>query len=191
MIHHYRIITRYKIRSTVTFLIEKIISSRSNLINVKKLWNGNFLVEVETKKHAENLLKMQKFHNFKCCADPHAKLNISKGVLGSKDLSLATPEEIETAFKKQGIKECRRVTIHQNDETIPTHTYILTFEKQSIPKEIRIGYTIERVEQYIPAPLRCFKCQKFGYHKDMQTMLSMWQMWPRPYRKWMQKHKMR
>ena len=45
--------------------------------------------------------------------------------------------------------------------------HILTFEKPSIPKEIRIGYTIERVELYIPAPLRCFKCQKFGHHKEI------------------------
>ena len=82
-------------------------------------------------------------------------------------LSLATPEETETAFKKQGIKEYRRVTIRRNDETIQTHTYILTFEEPSIPKEIRIGYTIERVEQYMPAPLRSFKCQKFGHHKEI------------------------
>ena len=130
-------------------MIEKIISSRSNPKTVKKLQSGNLLVEVESKKHAENLLKMEKFHNLKCRAYPHAKLNTSKGVVRSKE----TPEEIETAFKKQGIKEYRRVTIHRNDETIQTHTYILTFEKLLIPKGIRIGYTIERVEQYIPPPL--------------------------------------
>ena len=110
---------------------------------------------------------MEKFHNLKCHAYPHAKSNASNGAVKSKEMSLATPEEIETAFKKQGIKEYRRVTIHQNDETIQTHTYILTFEKPSIPKEIRIGYTIERVEQYIQAPLRCFKCQKFGHYKEI------------------------
>ena len=71
------------------------------------------------------------------------------------------------AFKEQGIKEYRRFTIRRNDETIQTHTYILTYEKPSIPKEIRIGFTIERVEQYIPTPLRCFKCQKFGHHKEI------------------------
>ena len=43
----------------------------------------------------------------------------------------------------------------------------MTFGKPSIPKEIRIGYTIERVEQYIPAPLQCFKCQNFGRHKEI------------------------
>ena len=63
---------------------------------------------MESKKHAENLLKMEKFHHLKCRAYPHAKLNTSKGIVRSKELSLATPEEIETAFKKQGIKEYRR-----------------------------------------------------------------------------------
>ena len=118
------------------FLIEKIISSWSNPKTVKKLRTGNLLVEVESKKHAENLLEMEKFHNLKYRAYPHTKLNTSKGVVRSKELSLATPEEIEMAFKKQGIKEYRRVTIRRNDETILTHTYILTFEKLSVPKEI-------------------------------------------------------
>ena len=79
---------------------------------------------------------MGKFHNLKCRAYLYAKLNTSKGVVRSKELSLVTPEKIETAFKKQGTKEYRRVTIRRNDETIQTHTCILTFEKPSIPKEI-------------------------------------------------------
>ena len=94
------------------FLIKKIISSRSNLITVKKLRNGNLLVEVKSKKHAENLLKMEKFHNLKCHVYPHAKLDTSKGIVRSKELSLATLEEIETAFNKQGIKEYRRIMLY-------------------------------------------------------------------------------
>ena len=92
------------------FLIEKIISSRSNLKYVKKL-------------RTENLLKMEKFHHLKCSAYPHTKLNTSNGIVRSKELSLATLEETETAFNKQGIKEYRRVTIRQNDETIQTYIH--------------------------------------------------------------------
>ena len=94
------------------FLIKKIISSRSNPQTVKKLQTGNLPVEVESKKHAENLLKMEKFHNVKCHAYPHVKSNNSTGIVRSKELSLGTLEEIEMTFKKQGIKEYRRVTIH-------------------------------------------------------------------------------
>ena len=54
------------------FLIEKIISSRSNPKTVKKLRTGNLLVEVESKNHAENLLKMEEFHNLKYRAYWHA-----------------------------------------------------------------------------------------------------------------------
>ena len=90
------------------FLIEKTISSRSNPKNVKKFRTVNLLVEVEIKKYTENQLKREKFHNFKCRAYPHAKLNTSKGVVRSKELSLATPEEIETALKKTRYKRIQK-----------------------------------------------------------------------------------
>ena len=68
----------------------------------KKFRYGNLLVGFESKKHAENLLKMEKYHYLKCRAYLHAKLNISKDVIRSRKPSLATPEEIETALQKQG-----------------------------------------------------------------------------------------
>ena len=82
---------------------------------------------------------MEKFHYLKCRAYPHAKLNTPKGIVRSKEQSQATAEEIETAFKKQGIKEYRRVTIRRNDENIQTHTYNLTFEKPSIQKKSKLA----------------------------------------------------
>ena len=83
------------------FLIKKIISSRSNPKTVKKLQTENLIVEVESNKHAENLLKMEKFHNLKCRAYPHTKSNTSNGVVRSKELSLATLEEIEMTLKNK------------------------------------------------------------------------------------------
>ena len=133
-----------------------MISSRSNPKNALK-WkpaSGNF------KKHAENLLKMEEFHNLKCGAYQYAKLNTSEGVLRSREYSLETPEENKTALQKQEVKEYKRVTIRRNDETIQTYIYIQTFEKPSIPKEIKIGYMVENVEYYTPALLRRFKRKK-------------------------------
>ena len=82
---------------------------------------------------------MEKFHNLKCCVYPYAKLNTSKGVVRSKELSLATPEEIEMAFKTQGIKEYRRVTTRRNDETIQTHTYILILRNHQYQKKSELA----------------------------------------------------
>ena len=55
----------------------------------------------------------------------------------------------------------------RNGESILTKTYILTFNASTILKEIKIGFMIERLELYVPAPLWCFKCKKFGHHKDI------------------------
>ena len=54
----------------------------------------------------------------------------------------------------------------KRDKIIHSNTYIMTFELSVIPPKIKIGYTGERVEQFIPNPVRCYKCQKYGYHQD-------------------------
>ena len=44
--------------------------------------------------------------------------------------------------------------------------YIMSFITSKTPEKLKVGYTMERVEQYIPNPLRCSKCQKYGRHDD-------------------------
>ena len=56
---------------------------------------------------------------------------------------------------------------------IPTNTYILNFNTPKPPTIIKIGYLITKVETYIPNPLRCHNCQKFGHHKEKCTRPSM------------------
>ena len=42
----------------------------------------------------------------------------------------------------------------------------MTFDQPKILGKIKIGYTMERVEQFIHNPLRCCNCQKYGHHED-------------------------
>ena len=148
------------------FLIEKGISTKASPKTVKKTRNGNLLVEVDSRRQAENKLKIKTFHTTKCRAYPHEKLNTSKGVIRSRELALATEDEIASALGKQGVTNIKRISIRKGEERIQTNTYILTFNKPQTPKEVKIGYCLERVKQYVPAPLRCFKCQKCGHHRE-------------------------
>ena len=100
----------------------------------------------------------------KCRSYPHEKLNTSKGVIRSKKLAMAAEEERASALEKQAVTNIRRISIRKGEQRIQTNSYILTFNQPSTPKEMKIGYCLERVEQYIPAPLRCFKCQKYEHH---------------------------
>ena len=76
---------------------------------------------------------------------------------------MATEDEIASALGKQGVTNIRKISIRK---WIQTNTYIQTFYQPHTPKEVKIGYCLERVEQYVPAPLRCFKCQKYGHHRE-------------------------
>ena len=68
--------------------------------------------------------------------------------------------------RENGVTNIKRISIRKGEQRIQTNTYILTFNKPRTPKEVKIGYCLERVEQYVQAPLRCFKCQKFGHHRE-------------------------
>ena len=109
---------------------------------------------------------MTKFHTINLKTYPHKSLNISKGVVRSKELSLCTIDEIKKEMKKQGVTEVKRVSIKKEGKLIETNTYIMPFDQPKIPERIKVGYTMERVEQFIPNPLRCYNCQKYSHHED-------------------------
>ena len=133
----------------LSFLIEKVISTRASPKTVKKTRNGNLLAGDKQKT-----LKIKTFHTTKCRAYPHEKLTTSKGVIRSRALALATEDEIASALGKQGVTNIKRISIRKGEERIQTNTYILTFNKPQTPKEMKIGYCLGRVEQYTPVPLR-------------------------------------
>ena len=109
---------------------------------------------------------MNLFAGLKIKSFPHFSLNTSKGVVRSSELSLCTLDEIKTYLKNQGVSDVKRITINRNQETITTNTYIFTFNTSQVPKEIKVGYNLIKVNPYIPNPLRCYNCQKFGHHES-------------------------
>ena len=62
--------------------------------------------------------------------------------------------------------EVKRVSIKKEGKTIEPNTYIMHFNTPKIPEKVKVGHTLERVKQYIPNPLWCYKCQKYSPHED-------------------------
>jgi hypothetical protein len=74
--------------------------------------------------------------------------------------------EITNELKPQGVLLTKRMKVKKNGNLIPTNTYILDFDTPNPPEKIKIGYYCLKVETYIPNPLRCYNCQKFGHSSD-------------------------
>ncbi|GBN22472.1 hypothetical protein AVEN_254339-1 [Araneus ventricosus] len=95
----------------------------------------------------------------------HATLNSSKGVVSCGELLNVPIEEILKGFQPQGVTQVQRIKIRKNGQPIDTKHLILTFHSPRIPESVRAGYIKLKVMPYIPNPLRCFTCQRFGHSK--------------------------
>jgi len=149
------------------FAIDKGIQGIAGAVkDVKKLRSGHILVECGKKSHADNLLRATTLAGVGIKASPHRTLNSSKGVIRTRDLSDVDEDEICRELRPQGVLNVKRITIKRDGGIIKTGTYILTFSKPVPPKDLKIGYLRVVVDIFIPNPLRCFQCQKFGHGKD-------------------------
>ena len=96
---------------------------------------------------------------------PHPTLNSCKGIIRCRDLAnCSNIDEIRTNLKSKGVQDVHRIKTKRNGVLKDTNTYILTFDSPVLPDHILIDFQKVKVEPYIPNPLRCFQCQKFGHH---------------------------
>ena len=56
-----------------------------------------------------------------------------------------------------------RVTLKKEGKVIPTNTLFLTFGSPDLPKEITVGCLKVKVALFVPNPMCCFNCNKFGH----------------------------
>ncbi len=148
------------------FLIQKSIQSTvGRFKSIKKLKSGDLLLETDCVSHTLSLLDCKKLGHLSVSVTPHSTLNFSRGVISEPDL-LSTPEtEILENLKSQQVCEVRRITIRRDGKEIKTKHLILTFSTPVQPTSIMAGYLHCPVRPYIPNPLRCFQCQRFGHSK--------------------------
>ena len=61
------------------------------------------------------------------------------------------------------IVDVQRIVVKRNNMEIKTNTLILTFNTPKIPESLEVCYLNIPVSQFVPNPLRCYRCQKFGH----------------------------
>ena len=96
---------------------------------------------------------------------PHRSKNFRKGIITCYDLRDTSNDEIAEGLASFGVVEASKILTKRRGNTIPTNSVILTFDSTDLPSAVTVGYTRVRVRTYIPNPMRCFKCQRFGHPK--------------------------
>ncbi|GFV98166.1 uncharacterized protein TNCV_4449231 [Trichonephila clavipes] len=139
------------------------VSAADKGCRVYPLHSGDRLIETNSALQTKSFLVAKTFLNSPLIISPHKTLNSCRGVISEPDL-LTTPEsEILYGFSDQGVIQVRRITIKRDTLIIPTKHIILTFNSPKLPTTIKAVYLNCKIRPYIPSPLCCFKCQRFGH----------------------------
>ena len=96
----------------------------------------------------------------------HTSINSSKGVIRSMDLEGVREDGMLDNLSSQGVSAVKTIHIRRNNELVPTNIFILTFCKPLLPDSIKAGYLKIPVVPFIPNPLRCFKCHRYGHGEN-------------------------
>ncbi|GFX60254.1 uncharacterized protein TNCV_283271 [Trichonephila clavipes] len=130
--------------------------------SVKRLRYGDLLIETSPTLQTKSFLLAKSFLDSPVTISPHKMLNSCIGVISKSDLLTTLDAKILEGFSDQGVIQVRRITIKKEASFIPTKHLILTFNRPKLPT-IKAGYLNCKIRPYIPNPLRCFKCQRFGH----------------------------
>ncbi|GBL97236.1 hypothetical protein AVEN_84941-1 [Araneus ventricosus] len=148
------------------FLVEKAITATLGITkSTRKLRSGDLLIEIATRQQAQQIIHLKYLDTIPVTVSAHATLNSSKGVISCGELLHVPMEEVLKGFQPQGVTHVQRIKIRRNGHLIDTKHLILTFHSPKIPDSVRAGYIKLTVRPYIPNPLRCYKCQRFGHSK--------------------------
>jgi len=132
----------------------------------KKLCNGNVLIEVESKSQEDNILAMNTWVDKAITVTSHRSPNTSRGIIRYHDFHECDESEVIEALSNQGITEVKRNLSKTNGMIKRTNTFILTFGLPTPPKSVKVAYLKLSNDQYVPNPLRCYNCQRFGHGKS-------------------------
>jgi len=88
----------------------------------------------------------------------------ARGVIYNARLDIST-DVLVACLASQGVKSVKRFRFKSSgsSELKDSKSVFLQFTTADLPGEVKTGYLFFRVKQYVPGPLRCFKCNRYGH----------------------------
>ena len=125
--------------------------------------NGSLVVRTQNRAQTKALLKCTNFCEKPVTVSLHPSRNSTKGTIFAPEMRFMSEEEILHGLRVEGVSHVRRLTTFRDGQRKDTNLLVLTFETTTLPDTLLAGHIRYSVRVYIPNPLRCFNCQRFGH----------------------------
>ncbi|XP_029715099.1 uncharacterized protein LOC109426503 [Aedes albopictus] len=151
------------------FFIRKAMDIITPNVTIVRTRDGGLLLKTIDRQQAEKLKKQKILGGtINIEITEHPTLNSSRGTIFCPDLKMHTDEEIVDELRSQHVTAVQRVKRrNRKGDFEDSGVFILTFNLGNIPNSIDAGFHCCKIKQYIPPPLRCMNCLKFGHKRTV------------------------
>lgn len=151
------------------FIVESsVVKAAGKICDAYLNKTGNVVMKIRNPKQVESLLKLEKLEDgTEVKVDYHPVLNRTKIVISCSELIDLTDEAIlEGLRKRYDVIEIHRIKRKVESGFKITPTMIITLNGTVAPSEIFVGFLRCPTRLYIPSPMQCFNCFRFGHTKN-------------------------
>lgn len=147
----------------LTKIINKDIG---NVEFAKVLSDGNLLVGCNNEEQANKTLKIKEIGGIKVVSTNRVgsknKISGQKGIIFGVPLNICM-DEFKGNLKGGKVVDAHRLKAVVEGVRKDTETVVIEFQGEGIPKRVMLGVMSYIVREFIPGPVRCFNCQRFGH----------------------------
>lgn len=130
-------------------------------VSAKKIRSGLLMV-CKDEEQQKRAIKVGKLNGFEIKCTVASDRRLVKGVISGIPLSESV-DVIKESITNVKVREARRLKTKRDGALTDSLSIVLTFDEPELPRRVLLGYMSYDVRLYIPPPLRCFKCQRFGH----------------------------
>lgn len=148
--------------------LTKILNSMVGKIEFAKvLRDGNLMIGCADSDQVKRVNNLKEINGIKVSSV--SKVGSRAGIRrGRKGVISRVPtnlniEEIKNNLKGGRITNAYRIKIWKDGVKKDSETVVIEFEGDVLPGRVMIGFMCYYVREFVPKPVRCFKCQKFGH----------------------------
>ena len=135
----------------------------TGLLDIETPANGTLVVKTETRAQTKALLKCTRFCEKDVTVSLHHARNTTKGTIFAPEMRYMSEEEILSGLRPEGVAHVRRLTTFKDGQRRDTSLLVITFNTTKLPDTLLAGHIRYEVRVFVPNPLRCFNCQRFGH----------------------------
>lgn len=145
--------------------LSKAIEKEIGIVKaVSFLSNGRIMIKCKDGKQKQKILKMKTLVGGKItCSEIGDK---TRGVISGVPLNVSM-EDIKGSLNGGIVTSARRLQMWKDDKRCDSTSVMIQFEGGTLPIRVKLGFISFSVREYMPPPLRCFKCQRMGHTANL------------------------